>query len=548
MPPKKKKGDDALTAAQREEKKLLEDAISRLSLSGVVVAGFSGPAGPPQSRVSILDSENCEKVTKRMTMANPTGKEPNAWTLGPNLATPRWSCGAANLGNGRMLVVGGFDEFGAPLDTTEIVDLVHNTCYPGPQLAIPRAGCAAVDLPLPYREKPKGKPGMLGSKRPGTTPKGTEEEKPFVPWIMVIGGYSYDAAQSTEVLDVEAMTSRPGPPLLTPRTCCAASMYCKRRVIVAGGFGRQGVNDTTEFLDLHTMKPTAVAEPHIEEDSRSNSKASQASKSKGSKNIFDDEEEEETKQKDKKKKRSDGDGEEGESQGEEDKSEEEEDEEEAEESEEEQEEEEEKEQPFSGPQSSEQVSQTWFVPGPRMLERRAGCAIVKMLEHEKLEIPEKLFVLGGTNEKGERLRTSETLVVEEIPDPHEADDDEEDQEQLGERKRTGSEEEGSASASAEAEDDEGAKPESEPEVGFEPGPLMHVARTGFVAVRMGLETFMVAGGLDPDGNSLESSENYSYENPEPAFLIGPPLSFVGQERESGVAGGFSYCTGARVIL
>ncbi|CAE7948383.1 folD [Symbiodinium sp. KB8] len=156
---------------------------------------------------------------ERKPLCPPNGRPSQYWFSGPSLASPRWNCSAACLGDGRILVVGGFDEFGLAVDTTEVVDIVTGEVSFGPRLTMPRAGCAAVALPLPIQEE---EPELEGE-------DGEEEEEVWMPWVMVIGGYGADAGQSTEVLSVQAGTARPGPKLRSRRACCAAAMPRSRK-------------------------------------------------------------------------------------------------------------------------------------------------------------------------------------------------------------------------------------------------------------------------------------------------------------------------------
>ncbi|CAE7255695.1 FOLD4 [Symbiodinium necroappetens] len=186
---------------------------------------------------------------ERKPLCAPNGRPSQYWFSGPSLASPRWNCSAACLGDGRILVVGGFDEFGLAVDTTEVVDIVTGEVSFGPRLTMPRAGCAAVALPLPIQEE---EPELEGE-------DGEEEEEVWMPWVMVIGGYGADAGQSTEVLSVQAGTARPGPKLRSRRACCAAAMYGERHLIVAGGFDEFTSVNSTEILDLFQLKSVAYA-------------------------------------------------------------------------------------------------------------------------------------------------------------------------------------------------------------------------------------------------------------------------------------------------
>lgn len=66
---------------------------------------------------------------------------------GPLLLAARSQPGLVVLPNGRAWVIGGFDESGASLATTEVVDLDTGESSEGPPLMTPRGGATAVLLP-----------------------------------------------------------------------------------------------------------------------------------------------------------------------------------------------------------------------------------------------------------------------------------------------------------------------------------------------------------------------------------------------------------------
>ncbi|CAE7726854.1 FOLD4 [Symbiodinium sp. CCMP2592] len=176
---------------QEEERLRQEELLKRLETSGSICAGIAGVNGQCHGEMLLLEADEC-----RRTYWVASGKrEPSQyWFSGPSLASPRWNCSAACLGDGRILVVGGFDEFGLAVDTTEVVDIVTGEVSFGPRLTMPRAGCAAVALPLPIQEE---EPEVEGEDE-------EQEEEVWMPWVIVIGGYGADAGQSTEVLSVQA--------------------------------------------------------------------------------------------------------------------------------------------------------------------------------------------------------------------------------------------------------------------------------------------------------------------------------------------------------
>jgi len=553
MPPKRARGkakqeQEALGQKAREEKKRLLEALDRLNNSACILGGFAGPHGPAQSRTTLIQAEECVKSGIPRNKYS-TAEIPPAWTEGPSLETPRWCFGAANLGHGRVLIAGGFDEFGLPLASTELVDLVGGTSKPGPKLKLPRAGCAAVAMPLPFKHKDPDEDSDKDSDDSEEEQQFDEnglpvQKKPWTPWVLILGGYGPDAGQSTEVLDLEAMTSDPGPMLLQPRACCGVCMYDKKRLLVAGGFDRIGSTSTTEFLDFHALKPTYVAEPAIPEEEAPAPTDAEAPEETPAEALAGTTAE------------VDNAGQEltiGDSaalpEGEKDEQAA------AEEDDESEHEWKKNQEVFTGPEIPEDVARAWFVPGPPMLEKRGAFALVFMPDREP-DIKAKLFVIGGMNEAGKRLQSTEWLEIR-APESQELEEDPEQVESAkgGEAVAGGeaAEAPGPEAAPADAplaeaqaeEDEEDEEEEEEKPLAFEPGPLMKTARSGFGAVRMNSMFVVVSGGLGDDGSFLESSEYYTPETDE--FKPGPSLSWIGEEREDGKYGGFSHCAGSRMV-
>merc|ERR1719253_34892 len=72
--------------------------------------------------------------------------------------------------------------------------------------------------------------------------------------VLVVGGYN-DSGQldTTEVLDIGAMTFASGPKMGVCRRGCAA-VTLDGRILVIGGYNGQQQLETTEVLDTTTMK------------------------------------------------------------------------------------------------------------------------------------------------------------------------------------------------------------------------------------------------------------------------------------------------------
>lgn len=551
-------------AIRRDQERIRqEEVLNRMSTSGCICGGTGAPG--PHGLTLALEAEVCRRSVRR---SKEPGEPSGMWMRGPALAQPRWHCCAAPLGDGRLLVVGGFDEFGLPLDTTEVVDFVSGEVEVGPKLLYPRAGSAAVTLPLPM----------------------SEEDDPDLPlpWVLVVGGYGPDAGSSTEVLDLEALTSHPGPRLLTRRACCVASMYGEDEVIIAGGFDEFASVSSTEFIHLFNLKKTAVAEPHSfgEADERRLSEAS-----------FEDEE---------------------------------------------------------VPEHPADLGRAISVLGPEMLERRAACAAVGVpkLEQDR-DGCDRVWIIGGTNEQGQRLQTSEWIEVvlndspprpgarklslrpkgerheaepsgEAEPSPKRTEDEERGADDRGDEEgehgeheserehaerqmqmKEGEEQRDEDEESRRLDEREGATPEvnereadlaemgqqgtedgedrseaieaeAEPEATatpvevateeakvagremppskpkvvtppqssrtFQRGPDMMLARSGLAAVRLSDVVVLIAGGVGADGGQLDSTEFFDFEDRGEA-VAGPNLSWGCDSHF-----GFGYCAASRTIV
>lgn len=578
MAPKAKK-EDSLSQLAREEKIKRDAILAVLEETGWIVGGCAGPDAP-HTRVSFLGADNCWKAMKERER-NRIGTE-DVWGLGPPLQQPRYCCSAVSLGSGKLLVVGGFDDMGLPLDSTEIVDGVQGKTFPGPRLQMPRAGCTAVALPLPYRttkaleeeeeedesgSRPDSKQSKVNSRQPskqgvpGTSSEGeekagdkAEDEKAYIPWVLVAGGYGPDAAMTTEVLDLDQMKSFPGPTLLAPRSCAGGAVYDRRRVIIMGGFGHMASSKTTEILDVETLKPVQVAEPFFEEEIQKEKEEIQEEKAAESRSMT-AKSRETAESKNENSESDDGsvwdggvsdnesvpnDDEEVSMFGEDEK-------------------------PFTGPLIPEDVARNWFLPGPSMLESRANFGLVFMPQDEANLTPARFLVLGGVDHNGRRLKTTEWLEVLNLDEDEEAEKKEEGENQPEVEQQPAKTDDMGFGVAGEAEEEppkpEVVESESEEEevppkeFGFQPGPEMLTARSGLGAARLsaggrsvgGMEAKLIAlcaGGVGEDGKPTETTEYY--DNKDGEFKPGPPLSWIGKEREEGIYGGFGFCAGTRI--
>jgi len=483
---------------QEEERLRQEELLKRLETSGSICAGIAGVNGQCHGEMLLLEADDC-----RRTYWVASGKrEPSQyWFSGPSLASPRWSCSAACLGDGRILVVGGFDEFGLAVDTTEVVDIVTGEVSFGPRLTMPRAGCAAVALPLPIQEE---EPEVEGEDE-------EQEEEVWMPWVMVIGGYGADAGQSTEVLSVQADTARPGPKLRSRRACCAAAMYGERHLIVAGGFDEFTSVNSTEILDLFQLKSVAYASDCRKEPTELR------------RTSWNSENEDEV---------------------------------------------------ISSPRD---LARAWFEPGPSMMEWRAACTAVTVPKKDN-HPQDRVWIIGGVNERSERLRTTEWLDVVQVerrvprPRSQESEDKADEKPEVVEAAPPHGEEsdanapkpeEGEAEptpkAGEEDENDDDADEaysstlptkdmpadadDAETSIiteAFQPGPSLASARSGLAAVRLSDTVVLIAGGIGADGELLDTTEFYDFDGRKDEMQEGPLLSWGCNSQV-----GFSYFAASR---
>jgi hypothetical protein len=72
--------------------------------------------------------------------------------------------------------------------------------------------------------------------------------------VLVVGGWdNNDDLNSTEILDLETMRFSAGPMMLSKRSYCTAVALDARRILVAGGIDAYDIHRTTEILDVATM-------------------------------------------------------------------------------------------------------------------------------------------------------------------------------------------------------------------------------------------------------------------------------------------------------
>jgi len=160
----------------------------------------------PDGRVLVAGGcveDSCEGITATTELLDPTT---GASTPGPNMLERRVSHVAVPLPDGRVLMIGGFQE-GTVLSSTEIFDPSRNAFSAGPDLLEPLAD------PVVF---------VLGD---GS--------------ILVAGGYGgHDSLASAELLDPELTAFRWTGAMSTARSAHAGGMLADGRVIVIGGNSR----------------------------------------------------------------------------------------------------------------------------------------------------------------------------------------------------------------------------------------------------------------------------------------------------------------------
>ena len=105
------------------------------STSGPFVVVMGGCTSA-QNGIGLPGALKGRNVTGNCQLYNPTD---GSWTQLSSLITPRAYHTATLLSNGNIFIAGGFDETGAPLNSTEIFDTTALTFSPGPTMATHRA-------------------------------------------------------------------------------------------------------------------------------------------------------------------------------------------------------------------------------------------------------------------------------------------------------------------------------------------------------------------------------------------------------------------------
>ncbi len=176
----------------------------------VLLAGGMQPAAQPLAAGPHLDTLSPDPGLASAEIYTPGAAFSGA---GDTLDVARWGHVAARGANGRVLLAGGRDAGGNALASTTTFDPGARRFDPGPALTAARAGAAAA---------------RLGDNA-----------------ILVIGGRSLaldpaSTTATTDVIDLAAGSSAPGPALSGPRAYAVATLLADGRAIVTGGFDVTG--------------------------------------------------------------------------------------------------------------------------------------------------------------------------------------------------------------------------------------------------------------------------------------------------------------------
>jgi len=194
-----------------------------------------------------------------------------AFSTGPEMLSKRWGFEAVVLPENRgVLVVGGQDDDGKRLASTELLDMEKQTFTPGPSMGSRRSYCGTVALEDSRVVVVGGSNGNILSTSevlspstdtwsPGPNMASSRYGSASLPLssarILVIGGasgyHTRTSLSTTEIIDLASGASTPGPEMSCPRFCCSAVMLHDGRVLVIGGRNSTTRSlSTTEILDL----------------------------------------------------------------------------------------------------------------------------------------------------------------------------------------------------------------------------------------------------------------------------------------------------------
>jgi hypothetical protein len=259
-----------------EDRSVLVEALTSGDASGIVRARGSTL---PLDLATSKDELSVAVFLRRLDAFTPTQDANDACT---SMATPRAAHTATTLGDGRVLIAGGYvvDAAGtAYLKSTEIYDPSTGTFAPGPDMRLSRAYHTATHVPRTNYTLIVGGENE-GVNKPGGALKVAElfdestntftivqmrsartrhaaAASPDGSGVFVVGGKSAadSPLTSTEIFNPQFKTFEEGPALAGPRSEGTAVALPGRRVLVVGGFDGTSVVSRTE---LFVQRPGAT--------------------------------------------------------------------------------------------------------------------------------------------------------------------------------------------------------------------------------------------------------------------------------------------------
>eukprot|EP00439_Symbiodinium_sp_Y106_P057024 s1710_g8.t1 len=208
------------------------------------------------------------------------------------------------------------------------------------------------------------------------------------------------------------------------------------------------------------------------------------------------------------------------------------------------------------------LARAWFEPGPSMMEWRAACTAVTVPKKDN-HPQDRVWIIGGVNERSERLRTTEWLdvvqVERRVPRPRSqvafmpafvsaftgerGQGEAEPTPKAGEEDENDDDADEAYSSTLPTKDMPADADDAETSIiteAFQPGPSLASARSGLAAVRLSDTVVLIAGGIGADGELLDTTEFYDFDGRKDEMQEGPLLSWGCNSQV-----GFSYFAASR---